>query len=138
MYLYIYYYYFFVFQLERHHYCIRGGPKPPERPGTPGDVRTLVGGLFLIMLYACLRFDDVLHSAPEVIDLEAGALRGVAWQTKVERRKKGTPWSATRGSITGRDWATMKQPPCSTGVLEQVSSATPLILSCRVLYPYII
>ena len=29
---------------------------------------------------------------------------GVAWQTKVDRKKKGTRWSCTRGSLTGVDW----------------------------------
>ena len=35
------------------------------------------------------------------------ALFGVSWQTKVERKKKGTRWSCTRGSIGEAEWVTV-------------------------------
>ncbi|MEC9052248.1 MAG: hypothetical protein VX747_07300, partial [Actinomycetota bacterium] len=54
--------------------------------GKAGPVIALFAGLFLIMLYATVRFDDVLHSAADVIELVDGALLGVSWQTKVDRR----------------------------------------------------
>lgn len=39
-----------------------------------------------------------------MMELVGGALVGVAWQTKVECKKKGTRWSCSRGSPSGRDW----------------------------------
>ena len=70
--------------------------------GTPTEV--LYMGCFLIQIMASLRFDDLLHSAPELVTLVPGALLGVAWQTKVERARRGTKWAGSRGSFTGIDW----------------------------------
>ena len=56
-------------------------------------------GVFLIQIMASLRFDDLLHTAPELVTLVAGALLGVAWQTKVDRRRRGTKWAESRGSF---------------------------------------
>jgi len=67
-------------------------------------VQSAVGGLFLLMAMACLRFDDVLHVATELVVLVAGAVMGVSWQTKVDRARAGTKWAATRGSFSGVDW----------------------------------
>jgi hypothetical protein len=64
-----------------------------------------MAGFYLILVYASLRCDDLIHCAPEVIRLISGAMLGVSWQTKVDRLRVGTKWSATRGSFTGLDWA---------------------------------
>ncbi len=71
---------------------------------TQSPVERLLVGTILLMCYASLRFDDALHSPPDLMQLVTGILLGVAWQTKVDRKKRGTRWSASRGSVTGCDW----------------------------------
>ena len=64
--------------------------------GDHPDFEKLVVGRVLVM--------TILRSPPDLMKKIAGALLGVAWQTKVERKKRGTRWACTRGSITGYDW----------------------------------
>ena len=55
----------------------------------------LVIGTVLLMTMASLRFDDALHSPPDLMSLRVGALFGVAWQTRVER---GAPAGRARAA----------------------------------------
>jgi hypothetical protein len=78
------------------------------------DTKALMIGFFLILGMASLRFDDLMHTAPEIVVLVAGALMGVSWQTKVERARRGTKWAMSRGSFGGdydwvRDWFNLFQ-----------------------------
>ena len=78
------------------------------------DTKALMTGFFLILGMASLRFDDLMHSAPELVVLVAGALMGVSWQTKVERSRRGTKWAMSRGAFGGeydwvRDWFALFQ-----------------------------
>ena len=60
--------------------------------------------VILIMTYASLRFDDMLHVKPRTLVFNGGVLYGVCWQTKVERRKRGTKFAAPAVSISGKNW----------------------------------
>jgi len=42
------------------------------------------------MIFASLRFDDAVHVKPHELILTDEGLFGVAWQTKVERKRRGT------------------------------------------------
>lgn len=44
----------------------------------------------LCLIFASLRFDDGIHVKPRELHLADEGLFGVAWQTKVERKKVGT------------------------------------------------
>ena len=58
----------------------------------------------LILIYASLRFDDGVHVAPLSLQITEDALYGVVWQTKVERKRRGTRFAAPRCSLSGIDW----------------------------------
>ena len=61
----------------------------------------------LILIYGSLRFDDGIHVAPSSLQLTDQALLGVVWQTKVERKRRGTRFAVPRCSISGVDWLPM-------------------------------
>ena len=56
-------------------------------------VRALLLGMVLCMIMASLRFDDALHTVPSKLTFDGDTLRGESWQTKVERRRKGTKFA---------------------------------------------
>ncbi|CAK9012047.1 Uncharacterized protein SCF082_LOCUS11359, partial [Durusdinium trenchii] len=58
----------------------------------------------LILIYASLRWDDGRHVAPASLELTEEALLGLVWQTKVERKRKGTRFAVPRCSIAGVEW----------------------------------
>ena len=58
----------------------------------------------LILIFSSLRFDDGVHVAPTSLQLTEDALLGLVWQTKVERKKRGTRFAVPVCSISGRDW----------------------------------
>ena len=68
------------------------------------DGPRLLCGIFLCMIYASLRFDDQRHVCPGDLTFSEGALRGTAWQTKVERNRKGTRFAVPDVSLSGRPW----------------------------------
>ena len=45
---------------------------------------------WLCLVYASLRFDDGVHVSPKELVLGDDGLFGVSWQTKVERKRRGT------------------------------------------------
>ena len=45
---------------------------------------------WLCRIFASLRFDDAVHVKPHELILTDEGLFGVAWQTKVERKRRGT------------------------------------------------
>ena len=73
--------------------------KKPEQVG-----KIIVLFVILIMIYASLRFDDMLHVKPRTMVLEKGVFYGVCWQTKVERKKRGTKFAAPAVSISEEKW----------------------------------
>ncbi len=60
--------------------------------------------VILIMVYASLRFDDMLHVKPRTMVFEKGVLYGVCWQTKVERKRRGTKFAAPAVAISEANW----------------------------------
>eukprot|EP00438_Fugacium_kawagutii_P008824 Skav230881 [mRNA] locus=scaffold2175:162834:164081:- [translate_table: standard] len=58
----------------------------------------------LILIYASLRFDDGVHVVPTSLQLTDDGLFGVVWQTKVDRRRRGTRFAVPRCSLSGSDW----------------------------------
>ena len=58
----------------------------------------------LILIYSSLRFDDGVHVAPTSLQMTEEALLGVVWQTKVERKRKGTRFAVPVCSISDTSW----------------------------------
>ena len=42
------------------------------------------------MIFASLRFDDAIHVKPHELEMRPEGLFGVSWQTKTERKRRGT------------------------------------------------
>ena len=53
-------------------------------------VSAFFAGWILCMIFASLRFDDALHVRPDSLEFKEGVLFGVCWQTKVERKRRGS------------------------------------------------
>ena len=45
------------------------------------------------MVFASLRFDDAIHVRPCELVMQEEGLFGVAWQTKVDRKRVGTKFA---------------------------------------------
>eukprot|EP00438_Fugacium_kawagutii_P016453 Skav207243 [mRNA] locus=scaffold523:477791:485726:- [translate_table: standard] len=58
----------------------------------------------LILIYASLRFDDGVHVAPSSLEITDESMLGVVWQTKVERKRKGTRFAVPSCSLSGIEW----------------------------------
>ena len=63
----------------------------------------ILGWFVLIAVCASVRFDDLLHVAPSSVVLREKGLELRAWQTKVERKRRGT-YVVCRASLSGEDW----------------------------------
>ena len=59
---------------------------------------------WLCMVFASLRYDDALHVRPNELSMNEEGLFGVAWQTKVERKRRGTKFVVPHVSFSGLDW----------------------------------
>ena len=59
---------------------------------------------WLCMVYASLRFDDALHVKPNEIVVNHEGLFGVAWQTKVERKRRGTKFAVPHAGFHDARW----------------------------------
>ena len=59
---------------------------------------------WLCMIFASLRFDDAIHVAPKDLQMSEEGLFGVAWQTKVERRRKGTRFVVPHVGFSTEPW----------------------------------
>ena len=58
----------------------------------------------LCMIYASLRFDDAVHVKPADLTLKDEGLFGVAWQTKVDRKRRGTRFVIPAVGFRCQDW----------------------------------
>ena len=58
----------------------------------------------LCMVFASLRFNDACHVSTDSLSLQDDGLFGTIWQTKVERRRRGTRFAVARAGVPGRDW----------------------------------
>ena len=59
---------------------------------------------WLCMIFASLRFDDAVHVKPSELQLLDDGLFGVAWQTKVERKRRGTRFVVPRVGFSQEPW----------------------------------
>ena len=59
---------------------------------------------WLCMVYASLRFDDALHVKPNEIVVNHEGLFGVAWQTKVERKRRGAKFAVPHAGFHDARW----------------------------------
>ena len=66
--------------------------------------RALQALKILCMTWSSMRFDDDLHVVPRTVKLEDDGLRAKAWQTKTDRKYKGTRYLVCNVSITSRRW----------------------------------
>ena len=58
----------------------------------------------LCLIFASLRFDDGIHVKPRELHLADEGLFGVAWQTKVERKKVGTRFVVPKVGFRDASW----------------------------------
>ena len=58
----------------------------------------------LCMIFASLRFDDAVHVKPAELCMKEEGLFGVAWQTKVERRRTGTRFIVPKIGFKESSW----------------------------------
>lgn len=58
----------------------------------------------LCMVFASLRFDDAIHVKPSELIMKDEGLFGIAWQTKVERKRAGTRFMVPRVGFHRDDW----------------------------------
>ena len=59
---------------------------------------------WLCMIFASLRFDDAIHVKPKELVLQDEGLFGIAWQTKVDRKRKGTKFAVPRVGFSSAVW----------------------------------
>ena len=59
---------------------------------------------WLCMVFASLRFDDAMHVRPNELSMKEDGLFGIAWQTKVERKRRGTKFVVPHVGFSGDDW----------------------------------
>ena len=58
----------------------------------------------LCMVFASLRFDDALHVNPNELEMLEEGLFGIAWQTKVERKRSGTRFMVPKVGFRNSSW----------------------------------
>lgn len=69
----------------------------------PEPVRVFVRWI-LCMIFASLRFDDGIHVKPKELVMRDEGLFGVAWQTKVERKKVGARFAVPSIGFIASQW----------------------------------
>ena len=75
-----------------------------QSPDPNKEASTVFLFWILILIYGSLRFDDGKHVSPSSLTLERDALYGLIWQTKVERKRRGTRVAVPKCSVSGADW----------------------------------
>ena len=58
----------------------------------------------LCMIFASLRFDDAIHVKPHELEVRPEGLFGVSWQTKTERKRRGTKFVVPDVSFSKCVW----------------------------------
>ncbi len=71
--------------------------------GEPDAARVFVWWI-LCMIFASLRFDDAIHVRPEELVWKEEGLYGVAWQTKVDRKRAGTRFIVPDVGFSSAAW----------------------------------
>ncbi|CAE7547546.1 unnamed protein product, partial [Symbiodinium sp. CCMP2456] len=58
----------------------------------------------LCMIFASLRFDDAIHVKPHEIEVLPEGLFGISWQTKTERKRRGTKFMVPDIAFSKAAW----------------------------------
>lgn len=58
----------------------------------------------LCMVFASLRFDDAIHVCPKDLKMLEEGLFGIAWQTKVDRKRAGTRFMVPKVGFADSTW----------------------------------
>ena len=58
-------------------------------------------GWILCLLFASLRFNDGVHVKPSSLEFRDNVLYGLCWQTKVERKRRGTKFAIAAVGLIG-------------------------------------
>ena len=58
----------------------------------------------LCMIFASLRCDDAVHVRPSELEMTDDGLLGVSWQTKTERKRRGTKFIVPDVSFSDKPW----------------------------------
>lgn len=66
--------------------------------------RAIRSWLILCMVWGSMRFDDALHVVPSRAEASDFALMLFGWQTKVERKRRGTRYAVCNLSVFGVEW----------------------------------
>ena len=72
-----------------------------EGAGTP---KVIFAWWVLCMVYASLRYDDACHVHPSKLLFDGEALRGTSWQTKKDRRRRGTAFAVANSGFAHPGW----------------------------------
>ena len=68
------------------------------------DASRLFVWWILCMIFASLRFDDAIHVRPDELVMNDEGLFGVAWQTKVDRKRAGTKFVVPAVGFKNKEW----------------------------------
>ena len=68
------------------------------------DAARLFVWWILCMIFASLRFDDAIHVRPHELRMQDEGLFGVAWQTKVDRKRAGTRFVVPAVGFKVQNW----------------------------------
>ena len=71
---------------------------------TKPDASRLFVWWILCMIFASLRFDDAIHVRPFELVMQGEGLFGVAWQTKVDRKRAGTKFVVPSVGFREKNW----------------------------------
>ena len=55
-------------------------------------------------MFASLRFDDAIHVCPKDLKMLEEGLFGIAWQTKVDRKRVGTRFMVPKVGFADSTW----------------------------------
>ena len=58
----------------------------------------------LCVIFASLRFDDAVHVKPADLQMKDEGMFGIAWQTKVDRRRRGTRFVVPSVGFRKQEW----------------------------------
>ena len=70
------------------------------------SAQALIVWWYVVCLYGSMRFDDQLHIVSSSLRMRAGGLEAVAWQTKCERKRRGTRFIIADVGVHGLPKAT--------------------------------
>ena len=74
-----------------------------HRSATVAPRKAIFIGWILCLLFASLRFNDGVHVKPSSLEFRDNVLYGLCWQTKVERKRRGTKFAIAAVGLIGSE-----------------------------------